>query len=834
VSGARATTVALGLALAVAALTSSAPAGGAVIHSHRAQPASRTGAFTVAAGPPTSPQAHGRARAPDGPPLDETVSPSAAESTEGVASGDGDPLVDNGLSSPLCKGALGGSLSGAAQANCQTSAFAAAPAPTKDYELDVNIDVGPIGLSKGGLLAAIQDTVVVPTWNALEWLVHALVVMLEWCYTLNLLDGPTMSSVAQALRQAQDSFTQPWLALALAAASALTVYNGLVRRRVTETLGGALATTAMMAVGLWVIADPLGTVGVIGQWADEASLGTLSAVAGGAPSDSSRTLADSMGALFAGAIEAPWCYLEFGNVRWCEDPALLDSRLRAAGLRLEAGQRSGGGCGPPNAAQLCAPRARPGARAVERTDRLIRQARTNGALFLAFPANGPERNSVKEPGSLLHVLCQASNDTKCTGPTAAQAEFRSASGTFPRMIGLALIAAGVLGMAMLFGLVAVRLLGAALVGLFVLLLAPAAVLAPALGESGRSIFTAWLGRLVGAVGSKLLYSFLLGVLLTTQRLLTALHPLGWWTQWLLISTFWWTVFFKRHQAAAFLRSGGRRPATPERRPIAGRIENVRQAHRAVRGPASWTKRKILGEASAEEQLERPGPASGGRPSWARAPVAGGRAARADGPRADPSRARGEPAERAQTEAPSVGPSAPTGEDSGATPGAGAATVGVATATRGSGRPRDDAGRPARHSGHNGRFEPDFEGGRSRGSGVPGGEQSESTPTRDEHSGLAIARPLPRAADRAADSAPRAGGGAGLDNAAVESSSPVPRTFTSQGGADPRMARSRVMEDARAVAERRKRQLGFQRPSDVEQPPGDEQTRGHGSVEDPPR
>ena len=69
----------------------------------------------------------------------------------------------------------------------------------------------------------------------------------------------------------------------LAAASVLALYNGLIRRRVADTLGQALTTIAMMAVGLWVIADPLGTVGAVGQWANQASLGTLGAIAQGTP-----------------------------------------------------------------------------------------------------------------------------------------------------------------------------------------------------------------------------------------------------------------------------------------------------------------------------------------------------------------------------------------------------------------------------------------------------------------------------------------------------------------------------------------------------------------------
>jgi hypothetical protein len=595
VSAARAASVALSVVLAVR-LAPVGSAGAAVIYSYEAQP-QRT-----SAGPHRVAKPH----ALSGPPLGSTAPQGEGENTAGVPSAEGDQLVENGLSSPLCKGSMSGGLSRAAQSNCQTSGFVGAPAPTNNYAIDVNIDVGALGLSKGGLLSVIQDVFIAPVWNAVVWVVHALVVMLEWCYTLELLGGSTMSGVARALRQAQASFTEPWLTLVLAVASILAFYNGLIRRRVAETLGQALMTIAMMVAGLWVIADPVGTVGAVGQWANQASLGTLGAIAQGTPANAPRTLADSMRAVFGGAIEMPWCYLEFGNVRWCSDPALLDPRLHKAALRIAASQQGKLGCRPSFARPLCAPPGNASALTIEHSDELLGEADTNGKLFLAFPANGPGRNSVKEASSLLHVLCQTEDDTKCTGSTAAQAEFRSDSGTFPRMIGVVLIAAGVLGMVMLFGLIALRLLAAAIVSLFMLLLAPFAVLAPALGDGGRSVFGGWLTRLLGAVTSKLIFSFLLGALLTMQRILMSLQLLGWWTQWLLISAFWWAVFLKRHQAVAFVQNRGREPVGRERRPVGRRLESALQTPRAMLHPVRWAKGKVLSPVPATEQLHKRG------------------------------------------------------------------------------------------------------------------------------------------------------------------------------------------------------------------------------------
>jgi hypothetical protein len=533
----------------------------------------------------TASAAASKPHAPSAPPLGPVALRGQQEETAGIPSAAGDQLVENGLSSPLCAGATREVLSHAAQSNCETSSFVGAPAPTNNYELDVHIDTGAFGPSKGELLSVIQDLFVVPVWNAIVWGVHVLVVMLEWCYTLELLSGSTMSEVGHSLQQAQVGFTDPWLELVLAVASILALYNGLVRRRIAETLGQALLTLAMMAAGLWVIADPSGTVGAVGRWANQASLGTVATAAQGTSAHAPLTLGDGLRAVFSGAIQTPWCYLEFGNVRWCSDPALLESRVRKAASALLVGKH----------ASASTP-------ATSHREQLLREADTNGELFLAFPANGPERNSVKETGSLLRAICQAEDDTKCTGTAAAEAEFRSDGGTVPRMIGLMVIAIGVLGMALLLGLVTMRLLAAAAMGLLMLLLAPFAVLAPALGDGGRALFGGWATRLLGAVTSKLTFSFVLGALLTAQHILMTL-PLGWWTQWLLVSGFWWGAFLKRHQAATLLRNRGPKPAIPIRQAVTRR-EQALQVSRAMLRPVHWARGTLPSPASPGERLNK--------------------------------------------------------------------------------------------------------------------------------------------------------------------------------------------------------------------------------------
>jgi TrbL/VirB6 plasmid conjugal transfer protein len=508
-----------------------------------------------------------------------------------------DPLVSNGLGSPTCRGALAGELDATNRRNCETSGFVAAPAPTGDYGIDVHINTGLFGLGTGGGLSFVQDLIITPLWMALVWAVHALVVMLEWCFTIDLLDGGTAVGVGRGLREMQAAFTEPWLPIALASASVLVLYHGLIRRRVADTLGEALLMGAMMVAGIWVITDPMGTVGALGEWANEASLGTLAVTSSGSPARAGGALGTSLEGIFSSAIEAPWCYLEFGDVAWCREPSRLDPSLRAAGLKIAAREIAQTACQASSALlEECTVPSSAQAKALEHSAELLREARTNGAIFLALPANGPARNSINEQGSLLRTLCQSSEATNCRGPTAAQAEFRTDGGTWSRLGGLLLIAAGLLGMLLLLGFVALRLLAAAIFSLLYLLLAPAMVLAPAFGETGRALFRRWAAQLLGAIVSKLVFSFLLGAMFAVLAILSGLNALGWWTQWLLMSAFWWGAYTRRHHAlgaaGGALAGHGGAGEHASRRSIARRVSEAFETPRRGIAAARWAKSRL--------------------------------------------------------------------------------------------------------------------------------------------------------------------------------------------------------------------------------------------------
>jgi hypothetical protein len=489
------------------------------------------------------------------------------EASASVSESGGDPLVDNGLRSPLCHEGAEAELSPQAARNCRISHFEAAQAPTGNYGFDVHINTGVTDLANDldvYILNPVQWS-----WTLLVAVVHVVIVLLEWCYTIDLLETSAIGGITQSLGKTQATFTQPWLVLALAVASVLALYHGIVRRRVAQTLGEVVLMGLMMMGGLWVIVNPLGTVGALDAWANEASLGTLAAVATGTPEHSGRTLGESMRSIFSGAISGPWCYMEFGNVRWCESTH-MDARLAAAGRRIATKER-----------------AKIGSQSAE----LLGAARTNGELFLALPANGPQRNSINDSGSLFNVLCGRSKEP-CQGPTASEAEFRTGGGTPWRVLGLFLFWIGVLGMVSVLGSIALHLLSAAIFSLFFLLLAPAAVIAPALGDGGRAVFRAWATRLLGAVCAKLIYSFLLGVVLLMQRTLLHVHTFGWAGQWLLVSVMWWWLYFKRHQVNGFAKDGYRGAGQHEHRSLLRRArERVERPPEIVRA-GKWVKDKL--------------------------------------------------------------------------------------------------------------------------------------------------------------------------------------------------------------------------------------------------
>jgi hypothetical protein len=133
-------------------------------------------------------------------------------------------------------------------------------------------------------------------------------------------------------------------------------------------------------------------------------------------------------------------------------------------------------------------------------------------------------------------------------------KMQEAGGTFPRIALLSLVAAGMLGAIALLLYLGVRLVLAGMLALILLLFAPAMLLAPAFGESGRAAFLGWCKRLIGALAAKLVYALLLALVLVAASAIAAVG-IGWFATWLLQLAFWWGILLKRKELVGFLSVG---------------------------------------------------------------------------------------------------------------------------------------------------------------------------------------------------------------------------------------------------------------------------------------
>jgi hypothetical protein len=484
-----------------------------------------------------------------------------------------DHLTQNGLGSPTCK--TPAQLPGWARSNCDTSGTIAARAPIDHYGFDIHIDNGVLGVSGSAFLGAFQTLGLELGWQIYLYLLHAVLIALEWAYSLDILKTAT-AGLQAATKPIFDQVTKPLIGAGLAILGASAFVAALVRRRIEVGVENMVGGVALLAVGLWLLANPTGTIGWVGQQARDASLGVVSLMSTGKADSGEAGLAKGMQSIWGQAVSGPWCYMEFGDVDWCRNPNRLDPRLKEVAAKLAADGAEGWECRDNGACirrnddtgkTIVGTSAGPEVEFKEQDDvediqqqaatyaKLLRNPGTNMAIFLAFPANGDARNSINKKDSLFRVLCGNDDDNHCKGPTRNQAEFRTESYTWQRAGGLAFILVGGIALLCLLAFVAFRLVAAAIMAVVYLAMAVVAVLLPLFGRAGRKSFVKWGSRLFGATIATFIYSVFLGVIFLVAGTLQTMGTTGFFAQWGLMAAFWWVVFLNREQVLEFARMG---------------------------------------------------------------------------------------------------------------------------------------------------------------------------------------------------------------------------------------------------------------------------------------
>jgi hypothetical protein len=488
-----------------------------------AMPASATGRDDAAGAEKTRPgsNAHSARQPPDArapKPASTPVPASPAPPTSSPDDAYADPSKALGATSPSCRYAVDAQ----ARRSCRASGSVAQPHPLSAYGLDVRVGFSLTDPGKT-FMGALQS-MAAALWMALLYVVKGVLLMLEWAFSVDLTDA-AMPEVRRTLaRLHAQAFGNSWLLLGLSVAGLWGLWRGLVQRRTAETFTGLAATVGLMIAGLVLIAQPGETVGRAAQLSNDAGTAILAAATGARDDDPRAGLTNALRQVFGTTVRDPWCALQFGSVDFCD-------------------QRTGDPQRP-----------------------------TTAELWLSYPAQSWQRGRLhalmkpEDGGGLLagaKDLLGLSDDRdlpddikKLVHEDKDRARMQDAGGTFPRLALLSIITIGLAGSLATYGWLGMRLLSAAGLSLVLLLVAPAMLIAPALGEGGRATFLAWAKRLLGAVVAKLVYAVFLAVALAASRAFASVGA-GWFGTWLLQAAFAWGVFLKRQELVGFVSAGVR-------------------------------------------------------------------------------------------------------------------------------------------------------------------------------------------------------------------------------------------------------------------------------------
>jgi hypothetical protein len=419
-----------------------------------------------------------------------------------------DPFAAMGGGSPFCS-ARG--LDARERAHCRASGALSHPYEINRYGFDIHIDTGADNIA-GNFFYAMQ-AVALLAWTGLTYLLKGVLLVLEWAFSLDLLSD-TLAVVRRALlRLHRDVLGEPWFLAAISAAGLWGIYRGFVQGRRVQAAAGLAATVALMVCALVIINRPADTVGYASRLANQAGLAMVGGASSGSLDRPEASFGRATSRLFDHLVLRPWCALEFGDVEFC-----LSSPRQAVPLESV-----------PDDEEI-------------RADR--RAAPSVADWWLRYEANGEDDLDQRER------IYQAWRDSG--GRLQDAVRIQKQGGTATRVAVLALTALGLFGAILLLGWLGLRLLGYGVLAVVLLLFAPVAFLAPALGDSGRATFLSWAKRLLGALVAKAVYGVFLAVVLVAGGALGEAYALGWLAAWGLQIVFWWSIFLKRNDLLEFV------------------------------------------------------------------------------------------------------------------------------------------------------------------------------------------------------------------------------------------------------------------------------------------
>jgi hypothetical protein len=433
--------------------------------------------------------------------------------------------------------------------------------PFADYGIDNNVDVEVVDVNTWFM--SLFQWLLVGAWQILIWLVKVSLLLLQWAFAVDPLSR-SGDKVGTAVKGLFDLIGPEWRLTALAILGVWGFWNGLVRRRIMQTVSGIALSMLLMLTAMWVVYDPEGTVGKIGHLANDSSVVMLSATSSGQLRDPEQGLAEGQNTLFDQLVEGPWCALQFGGQAKCDEPT-SDEKISRKDVWLSMPANS-------SARELFYKATNEGPDSIgfeedevsalgewfdSIGDKLcIVTAGSISTCDGVVDAVTPEaiQEAIEDPDKAKRFDAAKSKAASLLEEDPSAVELQGEEGAFTRAGLLAIIAIGIIGAVAFFFSIGVRLLVAGVILLLLILLAPVMLIVAAFGEEGRRRFIAWLKMLLGAAVAKLVYSVLFGVVLLVVFILIDLaggSEVGdkedWLGCWLLVSAFFWVAVLQMNR-----------------------------------------------------------------------------------------------------------------------------------------------------------------------------------------------------------------------------------------------------------------------------------------------
>lgn len=469
-----------------------------------------------------------------------------------------DPTAVLGIENPLC--GKPGKLSAQQVRNCRSSGSPEAAYPVGNYGWDIHVESG--GFISSLFVPAVSFVMQMLSvlWLVLLMVLKGCLIVLGFAFSLSpFTDNRMLAQIGTGLTDFFNQLTSPWLSTLFVVLGGWGLYNGLIRRRAGETLGGMVAALAMMLAALWVIHSPRETVGRLAEAVNSASLVAVSAPASGRVGAPIRSYDEAMAAVWSQMTEVPFCAMDFSDVRWCMNAEPSEGAVQAA----RSGLREGDAFTTQLLAGLpAAPELATKALSHNLSD-LFGPAPTVRDLYLRFsPESGPRDklwsyyNGEPEEtiGLPLEIGPQIGIGGGSEGHAPEMVSMQGRSGVLTRMVMVLVFIIGLLGGLLLLLWLALKLVTATASAFVLVLAAPLAMFFPVFGQAGRAVFTRWATALVGAVVAKLIYSGLLGIVLLGSSVIgSAVGGSSPTLGLLAVMAWWWAAFLSREKYLAVLQ-----------------------------------------------------------------------------------------------------------------------------------------------------------------------------------------------------------------------------------------------------------------------------------------